>query len=531
MTPNWVGRPLDGKRIFHPSDGGHNVCRRRWGSGRIAFVAGWLATFMVAGTAGASPPNEAAVHSPVVTSSSSIRHSPTTSPHLNYYGGPVISDVQVQQVLYGSGTYEPEVVSQLPTFFGGITNSAYMDWLGEYDTNVAGGTDQFIGRGTFGSQSTITPSPGNDGKPVDDSNIQAELVLQLQAGHLPAPVVDAGGNVNTVYAVYFPAGQRVTLQGGESGVNFCVYHSTLSYHGLDVPYIVMPDFGPGSGDDAGCGSGTEFENVMSYSAAELIGSITDTDVGLDTTIGPPLAWFDPVNGDSGLICNQQQATISVGGNTWTVQRAFSNVHSGCIATGANPNANAFSLLLSPSRLVIPPGRSNTVTVSARATQGNSQSIALSVTGLPPGVTGSFQPSTVTPGSNSVLTLTVAKGASSGTGTFTVTGVGVSSTETATASVTVEPALVISPSKGPAGSSVSVTGAGFQPGEAIAGVTYDATSTSKSKICANVTVASDGTFSCSGQIPSGAQAGALGEHKIKAVGATSRIKATTVFKLT
>ena len=165
---------------------------------------GWLAAFMVAGTAGASTPNPPAHTPSVVIGSSSIRHSPTTSPHLNYYGGPVISDVQVQQVLYGSGTYEPEVMTQIPTFFGDITDSAYIDWLGEYDTNVTGGTDQFIGRGTFGSQTTIMPSSVNDGNPVDDTNIQAELVLQLAAGHFPPPVVDAGGNVNTVYAVYLP---------------------------------------------------------------------------------------------------------------------------------------------------------------------------------------------------------------------------------------------------------------------------------------------------------------------------------------
>ncbi len=426
----------------------------------MALVAGWLATFMVAGTAGATTPNPPAHTSSVFIGSSSTRHLPTSSMHLNYYGGPVISDVQVQQVLYGSGTYEPEVLTQIPTFFGDITDSAYIDWLGEYDTNVAGGTDQFIGRGTFGSQTTITPSPGNDGNPVDDANIQAELALQLAAGHLPAPVVDAGDNVNTVYAVYVPAGQRVTLQGGESGKQFCAYHSTLSYHGLGVPYIVMPDFGPGSGDDVGCGSGTQFQNVTSFSSAELVGSITDTEVGLATTIGPPLAWFDPVNGDSSEICNQQQASITVNGRTWTVQKAFSNVHTGCLATASNPNANAFSILLSPSRLIIPPGRSNTVTVSTRATKGNSQSIALSVTGLPPGVTGSFQPSTVTAGSSSILTLTVAKDAGNGTATFTVTGVGVSSSETATSSVTVEPALAISPSKGPAGSSRDVDGCGI-----------------------------------------------------------------------
>ena len=68
--------------------------------------------------------------------------------------------------------------------------------------------------------------------------------------------------------------------------------------------------------------------------------------------------------------------------------------------------------------------------------GSAQTVNLSVTGLPGGVTGSFNPGSVTSGSSSTLTLTAASSAAPATATFTVTGTGTSATHTATASVTV-----------------------------------------------------------------------------------------------
>src|SRR5207237_1266064 len=79
---------------------------------------------------------------------------------LQYYGGRVISNVKVVQVLYGSGTYIPEVSgANMGNFYGQSTNSAYMDWLNEYNTvGHSPGTNQSIGRGTFQSKVQITPS-------------------------------------------------------------------------------------------------------------------------------------------------------------------------------------------------------------------------------------------------------------------------------------------------------------------------------------------------------------------------------------
>src|SRR5215471_16565229 len=139
--------------------------------------------------------------------------------HLTYFGGPIISNVQVIQVLYGSGSYNAQVAGTTsPTmgnFFTNITSTGLITLLQQYNTNISGGTGQVFKNGTFGGLFQIVPSAGNNGSTIDDSNIQAELLAHINAGHLPAPVLDSLGNPNTIYMIYFPPGKTIT-QGGSS---------------------------------------------------------------------------------------------------------------------------------------------------------------------------------------------------------------------------------------------------------------------------------------------------------------------------
>jgi hypothetical protein len=75
---------------------------------------------------------------------------------------------------------------------------------------------------------------------------------------------------------------------------------------------------------------------------------------------------------------------------------------GCGAAG-----NDFSIGVSPQSASVGAGSSTQVTVSTAVTAGSAQSINLSVSGLPTGVTGSFSPATITAGGSATLTLTAA----------------------------------------------------------------------------------------------------------------------------
>ncbi len=399
--------------------------------------------------------------------------------HLTYYGGRVISNVQVVQVLYGGSQsqYASYVWStsspSMATFYGGVGNSAYFDWLTEYNTTLSGGTNQTIGRGTFLNQKIITPSSANNGSTIDDSQIQSELTAQLNAGHLPAPTTDAAGNVNTIYMIQFPHGKTITMGGSSScqAGGFCAYHGTLALNGQHLYYGVLPDMQSGSGCDTGCGSDpSPFNNQTSVASHELIEAVTDAEVGLATSNGPPLAWYDQTNGEIGDICNGQQGTI-VGGDgvTYTVQQEFSNVANNCIVT-RTVASNDFSISTSPTSLSVQQGTSGTDAIATAVVSGSAETISLSVSGLPSGTTGSFSPTSVSSGGSSTLTLNVGSATAAGTYALTVTGTASSGSHAASIALTVT--STAPPPPPPPG----ITNGGFETGD-LTGWTASGASTS------------------------------------------------------
>src|SRR5579884_3555851 len=81
------------------------------------------------------------------------------SGNLQYYGGPVISNVKIVSVFWGAGV-DSDVQNNIGNFYSALTNSSFMDWFSEYNTNVTAingraGTNQSIGRGSFIGNFTI----------------------------------------------------------------------------------------------------------------------------------------------------------------------------------------------------------------------------------------------------------------------------------------------------------------------------------------------------------------------------------------
>jgi hypothetical protein len=108
----------------------------------------------------------------------------------------------------------------------------------------------------------------------------------------------------------------------------------------------------------------------------------------------------------------------------------------------NPGQAAdFSLGASPAALSVAQGSSGSSTVSTSISNGFNAAVALSVSGLPSGVTASFNPSSIAaPGSgNSTLTFTASSTAATGTTNVTVTAAGGGVTHTTTVALTVNPA--------------------------------------------------------------------------------------------
>ncbi len=362
--------------------------------------------------------------------------------HLQYFGGPVISNVHVVQVLYGSGAFDPQVAGfatpSMGNFYSDLTNSGYMDLLSQYNTTVSGGTGQTIGHGTFDGMFQIVPDPANSGTFITDDQIQAELLAQITAGHLPAPLLDIAGNVNTVYLIFFPPGVQISEQGTPSCQpgGFCAYHSSTfnTFNLKNVLYGVHPDMQAGSGCDLGCGPSTTFGNYTSVTSHELAEAITDADVGLAFSFAPPLAWFDPNFGEIGDICNGQQGSYPINGTTYVIQLEFSNAAFNCVLPKVTAPPD-FSL--GAANVTVANGASGSSTVTVFPTGGFTGSVTLSVSGLPSGVSATFGTNPTT--STSVLTFTASGAAVAGNSTITITGTSGTLTHTTILTLTIGPA--------------------------------------------------------------------------------------------
>jgi hypothetical protein len=276
------------------------------------------------------------------TTTAGITSQAPTGAHLTYFGGPVISNVQVVVVFWGPNV-DTSITANgaIDQFFTDITSSRYFDLLTEYTTAGATGTggatsNQSIGHGTFGGKFTIAPSicPGPAACTVSDPQIQTEITNQINSHALPAPQTDAHGIVNTYYAVYFPPNVTIRIDATTASCvtgGFCAYHSNT---GSLIPYGVMPDFSSGGcGPGGGCGAGTTFQIATGVSSHEMGEAITDPQVGsVGNVFGPPLGWYDgptPNLGEIADLCDPLVVPVNAGSSTYTVEMLFSNVQNRC----------------------------------------------------------------------------------------------------------------------------------------------------------------------------------------------------------
>jgi hypothetical protein len=126
-------------------------------------------------------------------------------------------------------------------------------------------------------------------------------------------------------------------------------------------------------------------------------------------------------------------------------------NSGSGAGGSGQTSNpqpSFTLSATPATPSVVQGASVTATITVTPTDGFDSNVALSASGLPAGITASFNPSSLSPSSTTtsgVLTLTANGTTSTGTTTVTITGTSGTLTPITTLSLTTtSPTVTISP---------------------------------------------------------------------------------------
>ena len=171
-----------------------------------------------------------------------------------------------------------------------------------------------------------------------------------------------------------------------------------------------------------------------YSHIELCPMIGQADAGASETLS--LANVDTIvawaksNGIGGIHFwsfdrdQPSSASTSTSDGTSNPPLAYNNRFTSDLGgtTSSNPS---FSLSVSPSSVSVAQGGSNTSTITATSSNNFDSAIALSISGLPSGVTASLSSGSVAPPSGgsatSTLTLTASSSATAGTATVTING--------------------------------------------------------------------------------------------------------------
>jgi PKD repeat protein len=304
----------------------------RRGTRLITFAFAWLALLAVAQSALAR-----------------IHTGQRSSANVSYNGGPVSRSMTGVLVDWGPNVNplytdeangDPGLIKYLAASSGstGDIGGVLAQYIDSTSHNAANAV-------SYGHQYQIAPSPGNSGTTLTDSQIQTELVDQIQAGSLPHPV---GNGLQTVYLMLFPSGDTECLDNAAtqcSGSVFCAYHSNTSLpDGTNVLYAVLPDNMSGAMAQ-GCGptggASALLQDQTAFLSHEWSETITDPTGQTWWNNNSRSVNYGNEVGDN---CNQLMGP----NGPWTVQLEWSNLNGSCLAAASSYNAPTASFLASSS---------------------------------------------------------------------------------------------------------------------------------------------------------------------------------------
>jgi hypothetical protein len=290
-----------------------------------------------------------------------------------------------QSVVQGQGTTYTVTVSPLSGFSGTVNFSA--------SGLPAGATASFSPTSvTTSGSSTMTVTTGSS-TPTGSSTI----TITGTSGSLThtttvALTVNAAATPN--FSLSASPSSVTIVQGGSAGTSTITITRSNGFAGS----VTLSATGVPSGVTAAFGTNP----ATSSSTLTLTASGTAT-TGTSTVT---------VTGTSGSLSHTTTVSLTVNSVT-------------------QPN---YSLSASPSSVTMTQGTSGTSTITVNPQNGFTGSVGLSASGLPSGVTASFNPSSTT--STSTLTLTASSTATTGSFTVTITGTSGGLTHTATIALTV-----------------------------------------------------------------------------------------------
>lgn len=266
-------------------------------------------------------------------------------PGFVYNGGAVITSPVVSTSFWGalwSDSAHQAAAGRLNQFVRDLLNSNFMNILSQYGVGSGNGS------ASFGQSSFVANAPNQ----LTDADIQNLIQSNINAGAIPEPLT---GNASQVLIIFFDENTEENdpnlgvVLCEPSGDNAFGYHNSFTtaagnsfYYGV-IPGLDDACIQSSCGGDPNCSLApglTQEQRRTQVASHELAESLTDPT--------PPTGWYDqsdPNSGEVGDICNGQSDSITVGANTWTVQRIYSklddqqsNGSNYCLSQAASPEA-------------------------------------------------------------------------------------------------------------------------------------------------------------------------------------------------
>jgi hypothetical protein len=256
-----------------------------------------------------------------------------------YNGGPVITCPLIFATFWGSHWSDAAHQAQsarLIQFLKDLVGSTWMNIMSQYGAGSGPNSGMFI------HSSFVSNVPAN----LTDASIHTVIQNAINSGAIPEPPASNATNVIVIFldestAVNDP-GLGVVMCEPTSDNAFGYHYFFTTAKGNNCYYAVIPALDdtcinntcPGG---AGCSlslAETQEQRRTQVTSHEFAEMITDPQF--------PTGWFGPSSDENGDICNGETATITVGPNTWNVQRIYSKTDD--IAT----NGASFCLASAPS---------------------------------------------------------------------------------------------------------------------------------------------------------------------------------------
>jgi hypothetical protein len=230
-------------------------------------------------------------------------------------GGPTVMSPVFIPITFPDDPNQSDIVA----FTSGIGASTF------WSTIV---TQYGVGPTTSGTPVILTAAqePSGTGGTIDDmTGIQPWLQTQVESGALMGT-----NGPNTIYAIYFPAGTTITLEGAASCTSFGGYHNNFmtTDTGVNITYAVIPRCGSFS---TGGGMLSGVDAITGPASHEYLESATDPQPQTNPAYLQPdnndFIWeFVLGGGEIGDMCAQFPGVFfKPTGFDYTVQRSWSNM--------------------------------------------------------------------------------------------------------------------------------------------------------------------------------------------------------------